>query len=121
MSVTDLSALREAVAIVAERCDCGDNGCPFRVTGGMRTNGGCRMTHDRTRGHVVSALGLLFRAARALVGDGPKVEPTSAEVWRAEAERLRRLLGEMVNEAEARPDVNRAWLSFIESEMEKTP
>ena len=48
-------------------------------------------------------------------------EPTPAEVWRAEAERLRRLLGEMVNEAEARPDVNRAWLTFIERELEKTP
>lgn len=115
-----IQALREAVAIAAARCDCGSSGCPFAITSGMRPAGSCRMTHDRTRGHVVSALGQLFRAARALVGDGPTVEPTPAEVWRAEAERLRHALYEMILATEKTED-NRAWLAHMESEMEKTP
>jgi hypothetical protein len=125
VSAPDLSALREAVALVAERCDCGSSGCPFRTSGGMRPNDSCRMTHVRTRGHVVAALGGLFHAARAAIGKEDSAPPTDAKVWRAEAERLRRLLQEMVIEAEQRPEPlpkgHREWVQLMAREMERTP
>lgn len=119
--MSDLSALREAVDLVIERCECGDSGCPFRTPGGMTTNGGCRMAHDRVRGHQLAALGALFKAARALLSEAPPAEAMAADVWRTEAERLRGLLGQMIGEAIARPGPHLEWAKQMEREMEKSP
>lgn len=120
-----IASLREAVALVAERCSCTDGSCPFRTAGGMHTNGGCQLAKERLRGHQLNALGKLFAAARALVGDAQPVEPTPADVWRTEAERLRHLLGEMIgaawNQPQPWPKYHREWLERMESEMEQAP
>ena len=119
------AAIREAVELVAERCNCGDGSCPFRKPGGQHTNDSCQLTKGRLLGHQLSALGKLFAAARALVGDAQPVEPTSADAWRAEAERLRHLLGEMVgvawNQPQPWPKHHREWLERMEREMEQSP
>ena len=67
-------ALRDAVILVADRCDCGSSGCRFRSTNGQRPVGGCRMDDGQEkltpeRQQQLDALSRLFHAACALLED----------------------------------------------------
>ncbi len=65
------SKLADALALVEQYADCGDNSCMFAAPRrrGMSTNGGCRCLQ---RPFVGAALVALVRAVRAEVNREPK-------------------------------------------------
>lgn len=64
-----LESVRVAAGLVTQHVGCGDGGCRFIRPSGMHTNAGCRCVGNGRDPLAVSALAVLYEAAKIVEGD----------------------------------------------------